>query len=75
MLLDAYGLHRLASQARIMCKYTWILGQSTLCFTIGSGSDRSAFKAPPLGLRKAMSVFAHYDDLQSCAQLEISILD
>jgi hypothetical protein len=32
-----------------MCKYSWISGQSVLSFTIGSNSDRSAFKARPLG--------------------------
>jgi hypothetical protein len=33
-------------------------------FTIGSHSDRSTFKAQPLGPRKAMNVSAQYDDLQ-----------
>jgi hypothetical protein len=42
---------------------------------IGSNSDRSAFKAWSSEPRKAISVYAHHDDLQSFAQLAISVPD
>jgi hypothetical protein len=42
---------------------------------IGSNSDRSAFKARSLKLRKAISVYAHHNDMRSFAQLAISISD
>jgi hypothetical protein len=42
---------------------------------IGSNSDRSAFKPRSLEPRKAISIYAHHDDLWSFAQLAISISD
>jgi hypothetical protein len=47
--------------------------QSALSFMIGSNSDRSAFKARSLKPWKAISVYAHHDDLRSFAQLAISV--
>jgi hypothetical protein len=42
---------------------------------IGSISDRSVFKERSLKPRKAISVSAHHDDLQSFVQLAISVPD
>jgi hypothetical protein len=42
---------------------------------IESISDRSAFKTQSLESRKAISVSAHHDDLQSFAQIAINIPD
>jgi hypothetical protein len=42
---------------------------------IGSNSDRSAFKARPLKLCKAINVYVHHDDLRSFTQLAISVPD
>jgi hypothetical protein len=49
--------------------------QSALSFMIGSNSDRSAFKVRSSEPRKAISVYAHHDDLWSFAQLAISVPD
>jgi hypothetical protein len=49
--------------------------QSALSFMIGSNSDRSTFKARSPELCKAISVYAHHDDLRSFAQLAISVPD
>jgi hypothetical protein len=54
---------------------SWILGQSALSFTIGSNNDQLDFKALPLGPCKAMNIYAHYDDVRSFAQIEISVQD
>jgi hypothetical protein len=42
---------------------------------IGSNSDRSAFNARSPEPHKAISVYAHHDDLRSFAQLVISVPD
>jgi hypothetical protein len=42
---------------------------------IGSNSDRLAFKAWPLESHKAISVYAHHDDLWRFAQLAIKVPD
>jgi hypothetical protein len=42
---------------------------------MGSNSDRSAFKARSLKPHKAISVYAHHDDLRSFAQLAIRTPD
>jgi hypothetical protein len=47
--------------------------QSALSFMIGSNSDRSAFKARSPEPRKAISVYAHHDDMWSFAQLAINV--
>jgi hypothetical protein len=47
--------------------------QSALSFMIGSNNDRSAFKARSPESRKAISVYAHLDDMRSFAQLAISV--
>jgi hypothetical protein len=49
--------------------------QSALSFMIGSNSDRSAFKVRSPEPRKAISVYAHHDNLWSFAQLSISVPD
>jgi hypothetical protein len=49
--------------------------QSALSFMIGSNNDRSTFKAQSPEPRKAISVYAHHDDLRSFAQLAISVPD
>jgi hypothetical protein len=49
--------------------------QSALSFMIGSDSDRSVFKARSSEPRKAINNYAHHDDLQSFAQLAISVPD
>jgi hypothetical protein len=49
--------------------------QSALSFIIGLNNDRSAFKARSQEPRKAISVYAHHDNLQSFAQLAISVPD
>jgi hypothetical protein len=49
--------------------------QSALSFMIGSNSDRSAFKAWSSEPCKAISVYAHHDDLRSFAQLATSVTD
>jgi hypothetical protein len=49
--------------------------QSSLSFIIGSDIDRLAFKAQSSEPCKAISVYAHHDDLWSFAQLTISIPD
>jgi hypothetical protein len=68
-------MYRSMSHIRPMCKHIWIPGKFTLSFMIGSDSDRSAFKVRPLGPHRAMSIFAHYDNLQGCADLAISVPD
>jgi hypothetical protein len=64
-------------QRVILCLHANILDfrQSTLSFMIRSNSDRSAFKARSPEPRKAISVYAHHDDLRNFAQLTISIPD
>jgi DsbC/DsbD-like thiol-disulfide interchange protein len=59
----------------LICKYSWILGQSALNFMIGSNSDRSAFKEQSSELRKTISISVHHDNPRSFAQIEISVLD
>jgi hypothetical protein len=49
--------------------------QFALSFMIGSNNDRSAFKARSLEPRKVISVYAHHDNLQTFAQLAISVSD
>jgi hypothetical protein len=49
--------------------------QSALSFMIGLNSDRSAFKVWSPEPCKAISVYAHHDDLWSFAQLAISVPD
>jgi hypothetical protein len=58
-LLDVYDRYWPVSHIRLTCKYIWISGQSALSSMIESNSDRSAFKARPLGPRKAMSISTH----------------
>jgi hypothetical protein len=47
--------------------------QSALSFIIGLNNDRSAFKARSQEPCKAISIYAHHDNLQSFAQLAISV--
>jgi hypothetical protein len=56
---NAYSWYWSVSHIRLTCKYIWILGQSALSSTTESNSDRSAFKAQPLGLCKETSISAH----------------
>jgi hypothetical protein len=49
--------------------------QSALSFMIGSNNDRSTFKVRSPEPHKAISIYAHQDDMWSFAQLAISIPD
>jgi hypothetical protein len=61
----------------ILSLYANILNfrQSILSFMIGSNNDWSTFKVRSLELRKAISVYAHHDNLWSFVQLAISVPD
>jgi hypothetical protein len=75
MLPDTYCLYRSANHTGLRANTHEFWGQSALSFKIGSNSDRSALKAWSPKPRKAISVYAHQEDLRSFAQLAISVTD